>query len=149
MWSHWTAWHYKLPVRSFISSRNEIRRRRKTMASEYVFFSGPSSTLRYLISNWLISGTPLQPKRRKVKFSHMECWLKKNKGWLCVYRGIVWYHFQCGLFWVGAFNAPPPPWVMGRENRPLTKGLRQQFKLVQDTRIFLLHINHGINSISY
>ena len=44
-----------------------------------------------------------------------------------VYRGIVLYHFQYGLWW--GRTTSPPPLIMDRENRPWTKGLRIHFVL--------------------
>ena len=46
-----------------------------------------------------------------------EIFVKKIKGRISVYRGIVWYHFWYGL-WGGGVRTLPPPWIMGWDNRP-------------------------------
>jgi len=76
----------------------------------------------------------------------------KIKGRLCVHRGIVCYHFQYGL-WGGGVQRPPP-WIMGRENRSWTRGLRVINKTYRPsfTASFTLFVNfHNIlirNNIS-
>ena len=46
----------------------------------------------------------------------------KNKGRLCVYIRIVWYHFQNGLWRGGGAYKAPPYGFLGPENRPWTWG---------------------------
>ena len=68
-------------------------------------------------------------KRSNFEAYHPQNWknFQQNfKGRLCVHRGIVWYHFQYG-FGGGAYS-PSPLWIMGRENRPWTTGLRSYFR---------------------
>ena len=45
--------------------------------------------------------------------SKLKLFSTKIKGRLCVYRGIVWYHFQYGL-WEGGLQEPPPPQTDGK-----------------------------------
>ena len=48
---------------------------------------------------------------KKVKFWYLKTDnfpTKNNNGRICVYREILWYRVQYGL-WGGAYNAPSPP----------------------------------------
>ena len=71
-----------------------------------------------------IFGTPLKPKRRKAKISHMECWLSKQgkKGDLCSYlkeffENIQKRRFLCWHFWKRSnFEAFFRPTTLKSEN---------------------------------
>ena len=60
---------------------------------------------------------------KKVKFSTLkiEQLLKKLRVGYVYIEGSFDTIFNMG-YGGGAYNAPPPSWMMGRENRPWTRG---------------------------